>query len=94
MSMSALQLELEVAVKASSPVISLLALCRAWALAPSTRVARLARGFARQLQVDGVPGANQEEREAAWHQLAAHAVPAELQELLATPGSKKPKDAA
>ncbi len=92
--MSTLQLELEVAVKASSPVISMLALCRAWALVPSTRVARLARGFARQLQVDSVPGANQEEREAAWLELAAHAGPAELQELLATPWSKKPKDAA
>jgi uncharacterized protein (TIGR02996 family) len=91
--MSALQAELEAAVKASSPVVSMLALCRAWALAPSTRVARLARGFARQLQVDAVPGDNQEERESAWLELAARAGPADLQELLASPWSKKPKDA-
>lgn len=92
--MSALETELEAAVKAVSPVVSMLALCKAWALVPSSRVARLARGFARQLQVDGVPGANQEEREAAWLELARRAGPAELQELLATPWSKKPKDAA
>lgn len=92
--MSALQHELETAVKVSSPVVSMLALCRAWALTPSTRIARVARGFARQLAVDSVPGANQEEREVAWMQLAARAGPAELQELLATPWSRKPKDAA
>lgn len=92
--MSALQHELEAAVKATSPVVSMLALCRAWALVPSTRIARLARGFARQLQVDPVSGANQEEREAAWLELASRAGPADLQELLATPWSKKPKDAA
>jgi len=91
--MSALQQELETAMKASSPVVSMLALCRAWALTPSTRIAKLARGFARQLAVDGVPGANQQEREQAWFSLAARAGPADVQELLATPWSKKPKDA-
>lgn len=91
--MSALQQELEVAVKASSPVVAMLALCRAWTLTPSTRIARLARGFARQLQVDSVPGSNQEERESAWLKLAACAGAAEVQELLATPWSKKPRDA-
>ena len=92
--MSALQHELEAAGKAASPIVATLALCRAWALAPSSRLARLARGFARQIQVEPVPGANQEEREAAWLELASHAGPVELQELLAAPWSKKPKDAA
>lgn len=92
--MSALEGELETAVKATSPVVTLLSLCRAWRLCPSSRLARLARGFARQQQTDGVQGANQEEREAAWLELAEHAGPVELQELLATPWSKRPKDAA
>ena len=92
--MSALQQELEAAVKASSPVVSMLALCRAWALVPSTRIAKVARGFGRQLSVESVPGANQAEREVAWLELAARAGPVDVQELLATPWSKKPKDAA
>ena len=92
--MSTLERELETAAKATSPVVTLLALCKAWKLSPSSRLARLARGFGRQQQSDGVPGANQEEREAAWLALAEHAGAAELQELLATPWSKRPKDAA
>src|SRR5688572_1901233 len=92
--MSALEKELETAVKAASPVVTLLSLCKAWRHFPSSRLARLARGFARQQQSEGVPGANQEEREAAWLELADHAGPADLQELLATPWSKRPKDAA
>ena len=81
--MSALQQELEAAVKASSPVVSMLALCRAWALVPSTRIAKVARGFGRQLSVESVPGANQAEREVAWLELAARAGPVDVQELLA-----------
>ncbi len=92
--MSALQQELETAMKAVSPIVATLALCRAWALVPSSRLARLARGFAKQMQVESVPGANQEEREAAWFELASRAGPVELQDLLATPWGKKPKEAA
>lgn len=91
--MSSLQQELEAAVKASSPVVSMLALCRAWALVPSTRIAKVARGFARQLSVESVPGANSEDREIAWMELAARAGPVDVSELLATPWSRKPKDA-
>lgn len=92
--MSALEHELEAAVKATSPVVTLLALCRAWAAVPSTRVARLARGFARQAQAEPVPGAHQRAREVSWRTLAANAQPLDLQALLATPWSKTPKDAA
>ncbi len=92
--MSTAEHELEQAVHANSPITSLIAVCRAWQLVPSTRLAQLARGLAAQLPADSVPGANQDEREAAWHELAVSASLVELQSLLATPWSKKPKDAA
>ena len=92
--MSTALAQLEQAVRSRSPLEAVVAACRAWALVPSTRLARIARGLAAQAPGDAVAGANQEEREAAWQAMAARAGPVELQDLLATPWSKKPKDAA
>ncbi|MGV3620764.1 MAG: TIGR02996 domain-containing protein [Archangium sp.] len=88
--MSDVLLELSRAAGAASASERLAALCRAWALAPSKRIAELAV----TVRAAPVSGANQEEREAAWQLLAARATVDDIPTLLATPWSKKPKDAA
>lgn len=89
--MNAVEVELEAALQATSPEATTLALCRAWAKAPATRIATLARGFARLTHHAPLPGANEAQREAEWTALALRATPAELDALLATPWSKRPK---
>ncbi len=91
--MNSAQRELELAVAASSPIEAMLAACRAWKSLPSTRLALVARGLAAQVPGDAVPGANPQEREAMWNEVASTANPVDLQALLATPWSKNPKDA-
>lgn len=94
--MSAAQQSLELALAAASIAETVGHLCDAWRALPATRVAKLARGFAALEAMDSLPGANQDEREAAWLALAARTdgSVSELQALLATPWSKKPKDAS
>lgn len=85
--------ELERARAASSTEDALLAICRAWALCPSARLAALALGYARALPAEGTTGATQKLREERWHELAAAADPRDLPTLLATPWTKRPADA-
>lgn len=83
--------ELSLAANAASASERMSALCRAWALMPSTRIADLVQSLA--VRAEPVAGANQEAREIAWQVLAARASSEDLPTLLATPWSKKPKDA-
>lgn len=93
--MSSVQQHLERALAAASNVESLEALCAAWRELPSARLAKLARGFAAIEPPEALPGDSQDERESAWLALAARATSVrEVQALLATPWSRKPKDAA
>jgi uncharacterized protein (TIGR02996 family) len=89
--MTPLEVELESALRAGSAASTAIALCRAWALVPSTRLAKLARAFSAQVHRASVPGANESEREAAWQELADREGAAALDTLLATPWGKKPK---
>lgn len=91
--MNPLEVELAAALKATSPEATTLALCRAWAVCRSTRLARLARGFARLSHHAPVEGANEDAREEAWVALAKAGRPEDTDTLLATPWSKRPKRA-
>ena len=91
--MSDVLLELARAAGAASANERLAAVCHAWALVPSKRIAALALALSQRVRAEPVAGANQEAREAAWQVLAARATVDDLPTLLATPWSKKPKDA-
>lgn len=91
--MSSFIAELQVAVKAGAPSETVNALCRAWAVVPSTRVAMLVRALSHRVSAEPLPGANQDARERAWLSLAQTATSDDLPTLLATPWSKKPRDA-
>ncbi len=67
------------------------ALARAWAMVPTSGLARLCVG----LSPPGVAlaASTEVEREQAWHDLASRADPLDLPALLATPWTGKPRDA-
>lgn len=91
--MSSCLAELQAAMNASAPAETVRALCRAWAVVPSTRVAVLARAWSQRAGAASLPGANQDARERAWLALAARGSSDDVPALLATPWSKKPRDA-
>lgn len=91
--MSSALAELRRAVAAATPTERVEAVCRAWAALPSSRLTQLAASLTQQGRAESVPGANQEERERAWLQLAARATVDDVPTLLATPWSKQPRAA-
>lgn len=84
---------LQRAVDAPDTAETVRAVCAAWAYVPSSRLSKLAAALTRRLNVEPVPGANQPEREQAWHALAMSDAPDVLPRLLATPWSKQARDA-
>lgn len=76
------------------PDRALLAVCRAWAALPSIRLSRLVRTMSANAPAEGVGGATQAAREERWLDLAVTRDAAALQQLLATPWTSRPKDAA
>lgn len=85
--------ELEAALQATTPVEAVLALCRAWRVVPSKRIAKVCRELAASLKDEAVEGANQSAREEAWLSIAGKRDPRDLGRLLLTPWSRNAKDA-
>lgn len=91
--MSDVSAALREAVEASTPLDAVLALVRAWKVAPSTRIAQCCRQLALSLREEAVEGANQTDREAAWHALASGKRSEDLGRLLLTGWSRNARDA-
>ncbi|MFT3707431.1 MAG: TIGR02996 domain-containing protein [Archangium sp.] len=83
---------LQRAVEASTVDEITQALCAAWREVPSTRIAKLARGFSSQRRVEAMAGSSARDREEAWLE-EAFSGEADVERLLRTPWSRAPKDA-